>query len=163
MNKDQAIYTAAKWWMDVISKKVHHDNGDNSEASLMGCLFADMLAEEVTTKQLDMFGGALIFIIKTEIEKHIESGLYDNRINVYLMCDYDPCVMLHKAAEYAMISKHNFPYKTSMCISTLDGGENFTVCVKKGYGNSFIDLNPAVDEHCREFYDNITEENLHGN
>ena len=130
MDRERVIEVAVNWWADKIGKRHPHDNGDNSTASVMACLMADISYKKSTPEQLDTFKRELKKSIEEEYAK-IENRKYGK---IYLDCDYNPCIMLKESAEIAGISLNNFPFKTSMVIS-----EN-EVTVSDGYGMPYVKI-----------------------
>ena len=134
MTKTHAIKTAAKWWADKLKQRQPHNNGDNSFGSMLACSLSDMLAEEITDKQLALFTKEL----EGEIHKFMEK--YDD-CRTFLSSDYGPGGMLREAAVKANISEFNFPYKTHLCIERY--GDNYTVKVAAGYGVGYEEVQPC--------------------
>lgn len=130
MDRERVIEVAVNWWADKISKRHHHDNGDNSNASIMACLMADISYKPVTQEQLEIFKNELRKQLENEYEK-IEKGYCRD---ILLMCDYNPCFMLAIPANNAGISNMNFPFKSSMVI------EDGTIKISDGYCKPFVEI-----------------------
>lgn len=126
---NEAINAAAEWWAKRISGKVKHDNGDNS----FGSVFAGMLADEITKPipdgKLQKFKNNLLMRLS------VLSG--QGRTNIWLDCDYAPCMELAAAAADSDILRENFPWKVTMRI------EQDAVEVKDGYGMPWVKVWPV--------------------
>ncbi len=139
MKKEQAIKTAARWWRDKISKKVRHDNGDNSLTSMLAGAMADSLAEDIPEEKLDKFEVALI----QEIEEF--TNRFGLHAHISLGCDYGPDYMLGQAADKAEINDSCFPWKTCLLIYRNDE-DKYQVRVSDGYRAPWVDLKPIQEE-----------------
>ena len=130
MDREKVIEVAVNWWADKIGNKYRHSNGDNSPASVMACLMADMSHKKPTPEQIDTF--------KSELKKRIEEeyAKIENREygRIWLSCDYAPCKTLYEAAIIAGVNELNFPFKTNMCITK---GE---VTVSDGYCMPYVKI-----------------------
>ena len=129
MTRDEVILTAVQWWSDKLASRAPHSNGDNSSASVLACMFADIGSKELTRIQLSLFEGFLTSKLQS---------LYDQEIvkwkssSFSIGCDYGPCSELIYAAENAEINLLNFPFKTWMRI-----GKDY-VEVSDGYGKPWV-------------------------
>lgn len=133
MTKEQAIRTAANWWAEKLKERQPHSNGDNSPASVLACLLADLRTDEVTEEKLKLFKAAL----EREIQEH--TTRYPGCM-ISLHSDYGPGMMLFEAAVEAGIPLINFPFKTSLFIT--ENGDDFAVKVFDGYGSAAFELQP---------------------
>lgn len=125
---EESIKKAVDWWANKISGNIHHDNGDDSFASVMSCFLADMGSKPVTNEQIEVF--------KKELAKGITEYIKEYpTFKVYLGCDYGPCEILSRAADEAGIKPLNFPFKTGMYIEA-DG----KVRVSDGYAHPFVEI-----------------------
>lgn len=113
MDRERVIEVAVNWWADKISKRHHHDNGDNSTASVMACLMADMGHKETTEEQVEVFKRELTALLTDEYENFFGKSEHGS---ILLGCNYGPSLILDKAAEIAGINILNFPFKTFMYI-----------------------------------------------
>lgn len=125
---DEAIVAATKWWTERISKKVVHDNGDNS----FGSIFAGMLADQ----GVEVPDQEALAVFKEELLARLVEKTSRQR-SIYLDCDYSPCAILAFSAKEAGISPNNFPWKVSMRIN----GDR--VIVKDGYGSPWETIWPV--------------------
>lgn len=125
MNID--IKKAVKWWSKQIQSNKPHDNGDDSPASAMAMVFADMGRSHVSEEQIRIFETAL----EKGIKEHLEKWEYGNPS---IGTDYNPDLVLASAAEAAGISALNFPFKTDMYFR--DG----EIWVKEGYGAKIVKI-----------------------
>lgn len=124
MTKEQAINVAVEWWANKLKAKTSHSNGDNGMASILACILADSMMNNITDEQLDIF--------KTELRSRIEADMYNRYREVYLGCDYHPTTILRESAEKASIDEMNFPFKTDLYIKWTD--DNYSVYIYDGYG-----------------------------
>lgn len=134
MNRETAIKTAAKWWTDKLRQRAPHSNGDNSPASVLACMLADIGSDNVQEEQLAVF--------TRELENGIREAMAENERWVCLFCDYNPNLILRSAAEKAGISTMNFPYKTCMDIE-MRGYDTYVVQVSDGYAAPYVDVAPC--------------------
>ena len=129
MTKEEVILTAVQWWSDKLASRAPHNNGDNSSASVLACLFADMGRKRLTRIQLSLFEGFLT----QKLNKCYDDLIGDDvRGRFTIGCDYGPCAELVYAAENAEINLMNFPFKTWMCIY------KDHVEVSDGYGAPYV-------------------------
>lgn len=131
MDKERVIEVAVNWWADKISKRHHHDNGDNSTASVMACLLADMGHKETTEEQVEVFKRELTALLTDEYENRFGKSEYGS---ILIGCDYGPGLMLDKAAKIAGINSMNFPFKTFMDITKNE------VKVSDGYCQPYVKI-----------------------
>lgn len=106
-NYTETIEKAVNWWSEKIAGRQPHSNGDNSEASVMACIMADMARKPVSNEQIETFKNVLSEKIMEYMDRYKE---------VDLSCDYGPGLLLSESAEAAGINQLNFPFKTSMII-----------------------------------------------
>lgn len=141
MTKEQAINTAARWWVNTLKKKQRHSNGDDSMSSILACAMADILREDISDDQFAIFEKELKQRVEADIEKYIIMHRFNH---TELCCDYSPCLNLMEAAKIAAISEHNFPYKTNMMIRVNRANEcDFSVEVSDGYAQPYQTLCPV--------------------
>ena len=118
--KEEILNIIVDWWAKkIINTK--HDNGAYDFTNFMANKLADMGVEQLATEQIEGFKRDL----KEEIIKMYEE--FPNS-NLYLGCDYSPCLELRNAGEKNNIPELNFPFKVSMWFS------NNHVNVRGGYG-----------------------------
>ena len=122
---EKQIQVAVNWWAKIIQKP-KFDNGDKSEAGIIGMGMASLLVKEVNQEQTEKF--------KIELAQKLRS----NERSRYqgLHTDYAPCQMLEEAMLSAGVNIDNAPYKTNMNFK--DDG---TVWVSYGYGAEWVELN----------------------
>lgn len=142
MKKEIAIKTAAKWWTDRLRERGPHSNGDNSMASMLANMFADMASKEIPEDKLQQF--------QTELELRIEEFMAElspyAREQAWLCCDYGPGIMLRDAADAAGIDYINFPFKTNVVVEK--DGNDYRVRASHGYAQPYVAVLPeeATDE-----------------
>lgn len=118
---DEVLTIVVNWWANrIIDTK--HDNGAYDFTNFMANSLADMGVEKLTEEQIEGFKKDL----KEEINEMYKE--WGNCGDLYLGCDYSPCVALRNAAKKNNIPELNFPFKVSMWFS------NAHVVVKNGYG-----------------------------
>lgn len=117
INED-LVEAAAEWWRQKVTSMARHDNGDDSDASIVAMLLSDLNAEPVPDNKAQKFKAALASAIAEELGRNQY---------VHLDVDYHPCVILANAASEAGISEFNLPYKTYMTIT------ESSVSVRDGY------------------------------
>lgn len=119
------VEKAVNWWVNRITGNEAHDNGDNSFASVMSCVMADLGRKKITTEQINIF--------KENLSEYIAERYKDfGRLELY--CDYGPGVGLSESADAAGINYLNFPFKTGMSIS-----DNI-IRVSNGYGKPYVEI-----------------------
>ncbi|ACA57539.1 hypothetical protein FDC45_15835 [Clostridium botulinum] len=108
---------ASEWWADKVAN-TKFDNGDDSSNGEIATCLAVMNTKSVASISKEKFINKLSHIIEEQLLKEF---------NIELSVDYRACRELNESAEYAGISKNNFPWKTAMWI-----GKNH-ISVSYGY------------------------------
>ena len=134
MTREIAIKTAAKWWTDKLRERAPHSNGDNSPASVIACMLADIGSDDIPADKLAMF--------TTALENGIREAMANNEYCVDIGCDYNPTPLLSAAAEKAGISVMNFPYKVWMFIEKRSE-DVYVIEVSDGYAQPYVTVKPC--------------------
>ncbi len=144
---DLLVRAAAGWWTQKVCLKHTHRNGDDSDASIMACIMADMMEKPVSVGQAIGFSNALA----EEIGGMQETGGQTQ----FLSCDYGADIHLANAAEKASIPVFNFPFKTNMKI---DFGAK-KIFVSDGYGVPYKEIKLETPEfrNCQHHGNNNTQ------
>lgn len=101
-NRELAELTA-EWWANNLKKPIF-DNGDDSPAGIFTSILQQSLVTEVTDSQLNAF--------KNKLADFVEKALDEDKFDIMLSVDYNPCLPLYEIAKACGISEHNFPIKS---------------------------------------------------
>lgn len=115
---------AANWWGDVICNP-KFDNGDSGSTGGLGMMLALMNTKPVENETKQKFIKELQERIIKQLQIEIDKGY--GRKQMIISVDYHPDQILNDCAIIAGINSNNFPWKTTMWISTN------VVCVRYGY------------------------------
>jgi len=155
---------AATWWADVV---IHpkFDNGDNSDTGLLGNMLQTMGVKDVTNETRTKF--------IEHLSLAIESKLIESSFTMCIGVDYHPDRILRESAEYAELSKSNFPIKTNMWISAYHvavsygyrAETEYLYTNKKYWSKEIASLNECIKEYDKgiEYYDWLTEKDIENN
>ena len=51
----ETIEKAVNWWAKKVASNQPHSNGDNSNTSIVICLFVDSMAKKISEEQVEVF------------------------------------------------------------------------------------------------------------
>ena len=88
MDKEKVIEVAVNWWAEKVSKRHPHSNGDDSDASVMACLLADISYKGLSEEQVETFKRELTALLTEKYEERFEKLNWEYPISIG--CDYGP-------------------------------------------------------------------------
>lgn len=111
--------TAASWWATVVcGEDTLHRDGTGEMPNFFAGLIADSLKKSTSNDVKEQFKSKLANVIYDAIS---------TRKEITLRCDYHPDATLSGVAQECGISEYNFPWKTSMHISTYESRDSITI------------------------------------
>lgn len=127
---EQAVAKVVKWWTNKSFRTpLNQNNGDNSEHGFLAFMLMNMSSskaqESVTEEKIQLFEQKLTEILLAA------PNSYRRTLDV----DYNPCVELAEAAEYAGLDSGCFPCKSVTWIS-----ESNKATAKYQYGGQVVTL-----------------------
>lgn len=67
----ETIEKAVNWWAEKVTANQPHSNGDNSNTSIVACLFIDSMAKKISEEQVEVFKKELAMRIRQQFNPEL--------------------------------------------------------------------------------------------